>query len=114
MALKKSGLPVPRVQKETVEVAALGGEVVVWGLGLADKLRLATWEGQRFSQMCEGLAVAVRDASGDPLWDAAAWDAWGGQHLEDALKLWQAVERVSGMSEAQAEKNLPDQRSDSP
>ncbi len=114
MALKKASLPVPRVQKETVEVAALGGEVVVYGLGLADKLRFATWEGPRFSQMCEGLAVAVRDASGDPLWDAAAWDAWGGQHLEDALKLWQAVERVSGMSEAQVEKNSPDPRSDSP
>lgn len=97
-----------------MRVDALDGEVVVHGLGLADKLRFATWQGPRFSQMCEALSVAVRDANGDPLWTADEWDAWGGQHLDEAIRLWSVVERLSSLDKEDAEKNSPTPPSDSP
>lgn len=97
-----------------MRVESLDGEVIVHGLGLADKLRFATWQGPRFSQMCEALAVAVRDANGEPLWSADEWDAWGGQHLDDALLLWGVIERLSSLDKEDAEKNSPTPPSDSP
>lgn len=104
MAIKRSEAPAIRARKEAVEVAGIG-EVVVYELGLADKLRFATWDGPRFSQMCEALAVSVRDADGEPLYDAVQWDAWGGRNLQEAIRLFGVVERLSSLSEAQAEKN---------
>lgn len=104
-ALKRSQIPPPSFPKETVAVDSLGGEVVVWGLGLADKLRFATWDGPRFAQMCEALAVSVRDADGERIWTAEQWDAWGSAHMADALRLFGVIEKLSGLSEAQAEKN---------
>lgn len=104
-AIKRAQLPPPSFPKKMVAVEALGGEVVVWGLGLADKLRFATWDGPRFAQMCEALAVAVRDADGVPLWTAEQWDAWGSKHVTEALRLFGVIEELSGLTEAQAEKN---------
>jgi len=104
-ALKRSQIPAPSFPKETAAVESLGGEVIVWGLGLADKLRFATWDGPRFGQMCEALAVSVRDADGEPIWTAGQWDAWGSAHMADAMRLFGVIEKLSGLSEAQAEKN---------
>lgn len=104
-AIKRAQLPPPSFPKETVAIEVLGGEVVVWGLGLADKLRFATWDGPRFAQMFEALAVSVRDADGAPIWTADQWDAWGSKYVAEALRLFGVIEKLSGLTEAQAEKN---------
>jgi hypothetical protein len=105
MAILKSQAPSIQVPKEAVQVDALGGEVVVYGLGLAARLRMSQWNGPRFGQMCEALAESVRDAEGVPLYTADEWEVFGGRHMPDAIRLWQAIERVSSLDEAQAEKN---------
>lgn len=105
MAIRKAQAPALRVPKEAVQVDALGGEVIVHGLRLSDKLRFATWDGPRFAQMAEALAVSVRDADGAQLYTSDEWEVWGGEHMGEAIRLFGVVERLSGLNEAQAEKN---------
>lgn len=103
--IRKAQVPAVGAPSEEVTVEPLGGEVVVHGLGLSDRLRMSAWTGPRFGQMCEALAAAVRDADGVPIYTAQEWEAFGGQHMADAIRLWQVIERLSSLDEAQAEKN---------
>lgn len=118
MALRRNQVPEIRVPKEAVKLESMGGDVVVYGLRLSDKLRFAAWDverdGPRHRQMAALLAVAVRDGAGEPIWTEDDWDVWGGQNMADAVQLFRVAERLSGLDEAQAEKNLPPPRSDSP
>lgn len=108
MALKKANVTVPTLPKEAVDIAALGGEVVVRGLKLSE--RLALWgsarEGEaRYAQIADLLAVAVEDAEGKPLLTADEWDALGGTHMEQVLAVFDVARRLSGLDIEVAEKN---------
>jgi hypothetical protein len=105
MALRRGDIPPPSFPHEPVHVESLGGEVVVYGLGLADKLRFSTWDGPRFAQLCEALAICVRDDEGAAIWTSEQWDAWGSLHVKEALDLFGVIERLSGMTEEQVSKN---------
>lgn len=106
--LKKSQIAPPVLPKETVDVAELGGEVVVRGLLLSERLALyagAGDDGRVFAQIPALLAQTVVDADGDAIYDAAAWEAFGAQHMEAALRLFAVAKRLSGLDAEAAAKN---------
>ena len=94
--------------KETVAVEELGGEVVVRGLLLSERLALyagANDEGRVFAQIPALLAQTVVDADGAAIYDAAAWEAFGAQHMDAALRLFGVAKRLSGLDAESAAKN---------
>lgn len=95
MALSREQLRRPAVPKETVDVPALGGEVVVRGLLLSERLEWAGSAG--YAQVARALALCVALEDGKPALTAEEWEAFGGQHLEAAIDLFQVVKRLSGL-----------------
>lgn len=116
--LTKAGTPVPVLPKETVEVEALGGEVVVRGLLLVEllvvqgriaELHTAHKGGDMTATVSaivpDVLARCVVDADGVALFDQEQWQIFGGQHQGQALALFNVARRLSGMDKAIAAKN---------
>jgi hypothetical protein len=104
MALSRNEIPPPSAPMEAVEVEGLG-EVIVRGLMLRDRLRLMASGSEVFDKVPQMLAVCVVDASHQPLWDEAQWDAFGSRNFEGCLKLFDVAQRLSGMKAEVAEKN---------
>lgn len=101
MAISRDQLRRPALPKETVDVPALGGEVVVRGLLLSERLE---WAGNAgFAQVAKALATCVTLDDGKPALTAEEWEAFGGAHLEAAIDLFQIVKRLSGLG-GEAEK----------
>lgn len=119
----------PTLAKQTVEVEALGGEVVVRGLLLVERLavtsRLVALR-QKAPKPTEPpaeqagpydpqhdintvipmlLAIAVVDAEGEPLWTESQWQAFGGRHQAQALALFNVAWDLAGLNEKALEKN---------
>lgn len=106
--LKKSQITSPVLPKETVDVAELGGEVVVRGLLLSERLALyanAGGDGRVFAQIPALLAQTVVDADGETVFDAAQWEAFGARHMDAALRLFGVAKRLSGLDAEAAAKN---------
>ena len=106
--LKKANIAAPVLPKETVAVEELGGEVVVRGLLLSERLALyanANDEGRVFARIPALLAQTVVDADGAAIYDAAAWEAFGAQHMDAALRLFGVAKRLSGLDAESAAKN---------
>ena len=105
----------PVLPKETVEVAAIGGEVVVRGLLLTEYLRMKNRIAQAnadhsaedgvYAILPPLLATCVLDASGQPLWTEDEWQAFGAKEPGQALELFNVAARLSGLSRAQDTKN---------
>ncbi len=96
MALSRDKLRRPSLPKETVDVPALGGEVVVRGMLLAERLEL--WSGTvTYSQIAKALAACVLLDDGKPALTVDEWEAFGGTNLDDAISLFQVVKRLSGL-----------------
>lgn len=108
------------LETEEVEVAALGGAVLVRGLDLVqrlhleqriEKLRKPAGESEElgdaeFLEIIPGvLEICVLDARKRPVKDARRWRIWGGKHLSEAVQLFNVAWRLSGMDLASAEKN---------
>lgn len=108
MALTREQLKLATLPKEAVEVAELGGEVIVRGMTLSDRLELFSGineTGKRFVQIPRLLARSVIDPKGNPLLSEEEWEAFGGMHLEASLKLFDVVRRMSGLDTEAVEKN---------
>ena len=108
MALKKADIKPPVLPKETVEVDALGGEVVVRGLLLRERLALfddARDGGERFGHLSAVLAACVVDADGKQVFTVDEWEQFGAVHFEAALKLFNVAQRLSGLDVEGAKKN---------
>lgn len=112
----KGAVPAPTLPKETVEVEALGGDVVVRGLLLTERLALeqrvvAIAKAARAAGAPEPggldagasavlpvlLAVTVLDADGAQLWSEAEWQTFGGTHPGQAVALFNVAWRLSGL-----------------
>ena len=106
MALKKSDIPRPLPPAEAVPVEALGGEVIVRGLLLSERLEIAvSTSGSRFKQIPKLLALTVVDADQLPIFSETEWEAFGARHFDAALSLFKVAQRLSGLDGDDAEKN---------
>lgn len=122
----RNAVAAPVLPKETVEVEALGGEVVVRGLLLTERLaleaRIASAREQLIKAQSSGnatvgvqtvgeiavpalLTACVLDVHGEPLWTEAQWQAFGCRHQGQALALFNVAWRLSGFAREDVEKN---------
>jgi hypothetical protein len=100
--LRREDIPRPVVPKETVEVAELGGEVIVQGLMLDERLAIGA-EAELYGRVPTILSKSVVDAEGKPIFDKREWNLWGASHADATLKLFDTAMRLSGMAEEKKE-----------
>lgn len=103
--LKKSQIPEPILPKEVVDVPELGGEVVVRGLLLKDRLALFQDSGSGHANLARMLASTVRDADGLPVFTVDEWEVFGSANFPAVAKLFDVARRLSGLDAEVAEKN---------
>ena len=110
--VNRSSVAAPTLPKETVEVAALDGEVIVRGLLLTERLAIeARIVGLRSTAadvhaiLPAVLAICVLDAEELPLWTEQQWQIFGVKHQGQALALFNVAWRLSGFVQAQDAKN---------
>lgn len=96
MAIRRADVATPLLPQEAIQIDSLGGEVIVSGLMLKERLEMATLNGG-FERVAVMLAKTVRDADQKPLFSAEEWEAFGAKHFDDALKLAEVAQRLSGM-----------------
>lgn len=106
MALDRTAVKKPTLPKEAVEVGSLGGEVVVRGMLLSERMELfASPEEKQFERITEILAKCVLAADGKPLFTFDDWQIFGAANVEDALKLFNVARRLSGLGGAAEKKD---------
>lgn len=103
--LNKSDIKEPMLPKETVTVPELGGDVVVRGLLLRDRLALFAKKEVDFGDFSKTLAVTVIDANGEPIFDQDGWENFGAANFAAAMNLFEVASRLSGLNAKVAEKN---------
>ena len=114
-ALKRASVAAPVLPKEAVAVASLGGDLIVRGLLLTERLSVqskitalqqdAGSAGGVHALLPMLLALCVLDADGVPLWTQDQWQAFGAQQQNEAIALFNAAWRLSGFNQAEEEKN---------
>lgn len=123
MAIDRNQARPPVLPKEAVDVPEIGGEVIVRGLLLTERLALfvenlpqAQAEGEeavidgpvaadRYIHIPRMLARTVLAADGKPLWTEAQWEEFGAVHFDVALRLFHVAQRLSGLQVEEAKKN---------
>lgn len=120
--IQRAQVPAPVLRKETVLVPRLGGDVIVRGLLLSERLQidniksamLKPLEGETVeqAQYRAGSAIVfvtlertVMAADEQPVFSAAAWDMFGSQHPDVVLDLYRTARRLSGFDQEATEKN---------
>lgn len=97
----------PVLAKETVEVPELGGEVVVRGMLLSERMAAANEDKdleRRLRSMPMVLSWTVLDAEGQALMTLEEWQAWGGFYPMAAVRLFNVVQRLSLINAEDVEK----------
>lgn len=101
--INKADVKKPMLPKETVTCAALGGDVIVTGLNLKDRVSIySVKDGASISLM---LSLTVVDAAGESIFTEAEWDDFGAQQFNACVELFQVAKRLSGLDASIAEKN---------
>ena len=105
--LKKGDVKRPVLPKETVTVPELGGDVVVRGLLLSERLAIfSPREGvNQFAHIGELLAATVVDCAGEAIFTATEWEEFGAKDFSAALNLFQVARRLSGLDVEVQQKN---------
>jgi hypothetical protein len=120
--IERSQIKAPSLPRETVAVPALGGDVIVRGLLLSERLELSGFH-ERLSDPRPGetpeqarsraggqivaftLARAVELADGAPVFTQAEWDTFGSDHPDAVLGLFQRARVLGGQDGAENAKN---------
>jgi len=103
--LLKSQIQSPILPSETCDVPELGGEIIVRGLLLRDRLALAvSGSDNKFSNLSAMLACTVVDAESKAIFTQDQWEEFGSAHFEAALKLFGIAQKLSGMGSDGSEK----------
>lgn len=108
MALDRSKIVLPELPRESVAVPALGGDVIVRGLLLRDRLALFAGlreGGEAYGRVAQLLALSVIDEQDKPLLSEGEWERFGAVHFDVALNLFSVVKRLSGLDAEAVEKN---------
>jgi len=114
--IKRGSIAAPTVPKETIEAPALGGEVVVRGLLLSERLalqhRLASLRKTGAPDQADVqiilpllLSQCVLDADGLSVFSQDDWQAFGSRHADQAITLFAAAWRLSGFDLDETTKN---------
>lgn len=118
MTIKKSDVKLPTLpEPRAVSVPELGGDVMVRPITLSERLSLGDQirDHPNVNVIYPALLErAVVDADGLPLFTFAQWEAFGAQHTERALELFNAAFDLAGMNKDAAEKKSKAQSSSSP
>lgn len=118
----RSAAPAVELPRETVTVEALGGQVLVQGMGMPELLRFFAAQ-RRLSQPLAGettdqaaeranselvpIALSMCVLADDdqlPLYTAAEWRAWGARNAPAALGLFAVAMRLSGQGRDEEKK----------
>lgn len=125
--VKRSSVAAPTLPKQTVEVEALCGDVVVRGLLMTEYMHVvqrmgALVQASKARKAADGsaasvvgsemasvmpalLAVAVLDADEQPLWTEAEWQIFGGKHPLQAVALFNVAWSLAGLNAEDNAKN---------
>jgi hypothetical protein len=104
--LKKADIKPPVLPKETVDVPELGGEVVVCGLLLRDRIALFTQADEHnHAHLSKLLASTVTDAAGEQVYTVDEWERFGALHFDACIRLFNVARRLSGLNAEVAQKN---------
>lgn len=103
--LKKDNIPAPVLPKEVVEVAELGGDVVVRGLLLKDRLSLFKAADDGAAHVSKLLSATVIDADDQPVYSEQQWEEFGSKNFAAVLRLFDVARRLSGLQAEVATKN---------
>lgn len=121
-ALTRAGVQPADLPTETVPAPALGGDVIVRGLTLTDRLAVAQTLAPAYAQqegeadtdararvgaasVAQYLARAVVLDDGQPLYTAPEWEHVGGKHIDTVMALYAVVKRLSGLDAEAVQKN---------
>lgn len=122
MALNRSQIKLPELPNETVAVESLGGEVIVRGMLLSERLasdnvhtstrKPKEGETEFDAHARAGAAVIFRtlhicvvDDAGNRLMTLDEWDKFGTANQHDAFRLFNTAMRLSGQDLGDVEKN---------
>lgn len=107
MALSKKDVKRPVLPKRAVDVPELGGEVIVRGLLLKDRLAIADVSGkdQDFGRVAKVLAATVVDIDDQPLLSVNEWEEFGATHFAAAMRVFEVALELSGFKAEVLEKN---------
>jgi hypothetical protein len=103
--LNKSEIPRPVLPKETINIPELGGEVVVCGLILSERLTVA--RGQGFARMPDMLSRTVVDNEGNPIFSLDEWEIFGISNVAAVFKLFDVAKRLSGLDDDEKKDPAP-------
>jgi hypothetical protein len=95
--LNKENVPPPVVPKETVTVPELGGDVIVRGLLLTDRIRFFQKGQSGKLGVSSMLAFTVIDAKGEEIFTEEEWEAFGAKNFSAAIELFEKAKKLSGM-----------------
>lgn len=118
MTIERNQVKAPQLAREVVNVPSIGGEVIVRGMRMSD--RMALWDCSKPRGMetdeqakaraeqfmvAETLARTVVLADDQPLWTVAEWDVFASANSEETLRIFAIANRLSGGDTAAVEKN---------
>jgi hypothetical protein len=95
----------PTLPTELVDVASLGGAVIVRGLTLSQRMRIARVDAENGLAMLDILSVSVLASDGEPVFSREDWDIWASLHIEDAVALAGIARRLSGLDMEEASRD---------
>lgn len=102
MVLSKSDIPRPTLPAETIQVDELGGEVIVQGLRLRDRVQVGAAEASdRPHEIARILSLTVVDANRNPIYTADEWEDFGCRQSLVAFRLLDIAMRLSGLKEGE-------------
>jgi hypothetical protein len=111
MALDRASIKKPVLPKEAVPVESLGGEVIVRGLLLTERLAMFANLGQdgaapeeAFVHVPRVLARVVLAEDGAPVFSEEEWQIHGSTYPEDVFALFRVAQRLSGLDAEDAKK----------
>jgi hypothetical protein len=95
--LNKINIARPTPPKEVVDVPELGGEIIVRGLMLSDRVRILGAASRGAMSISELLASAIVDAEMEPVFTVDEWEAFGAQNFVASLQLFKKAKELSGL-----------------
>lgn len=108
MALTREQIVPPVLPSKTVAVAGLGGEVIVRGLRLSERLSLFAdirAGNGGYENMARLLAMTVVGDDGKPLLTQEEWEAHGCLNQGEVIDLFREARALSGLDDEVIEKN---------